>query len=167
MEEDTQVVKEPREHSFKEALLNKNPDLNWEYNQLNNKDKGTMACLDSEAIPLSWEDKMRIYQPWESSLIVKMYGKKLTYSYLKNNLVGLWKPTEPLTLIDLGWDYYIAKFNKHENTDKVLHKGSWFVTESFLTIKKWKSNFAPEEPPPPHSHDNLGTIATTSYRILR
>ncbi|KAH0636156.1 hypothetical protein KY290_036581 [Solanum tuberosum] len=57
----------------------------------------------------------------------------------------MWKPTESLTLIDLGWYFYIAKFSKKENMHKALHEGPWFVIGSFLSARRWESNFVPNE----------------------
>ncbi|XP_016565009.2 uncharacterized protein LOC107863556 [Capsicum annuum] len=54
-------------------------------------------------------------------LIVKVFNKKLAHNYLKIKLTELWKPSEPLTLIDLGNDFYIAKFNNPDNMQKELH----------------------------------------------
>ncbi|KAG5619878.1 hypothetical protein H5410_005096 [Solanum commersonii] len=59
--------------------------------------------------------------------------KKLSYSYLKSKLVNLWNLIKPLSLVDLGWDFFIAKFNKQESMNKALHEGPWFVTGSFLS----------------------------------
>lgn len=50
--------------------------------------------------------------------------------------MDLWKPTEALTLIDLGYNFYIAKFNKPENIMKSLHGGPWFVNGNFLFVRQ-------------------------------
>lgn len=55
-------------------------------------------------IHLTIEDKRRLYLPWKAFVIVKVFGKRLPYVYLRNKLQDLWKPSEPLTLIDLGND---------------------------------------------------------------
>ncbi|KAK4733789.1 hypothetical protein R3W88_008050 [Solanum pinnatisectum] len=77
-------------------------------------------------------------------MIVKVFGKKITYTYLKNKLVDLWKPSEPLTLIDLGCEYFIAKFSNQASLHKALHEGPWFVAGNFLSVKKWEQNFVPD-----------------------
>lgn len=101
-----------------------------------------MLCntdLNPEAVHLTLEDRQRIYQPWLSSIILKLYGKSLA------QLIDLWKPTEPFSLIDLGKVYFVTKLTQHENMQKVLHEGPWFVTRSFLSVEKWEPNFVPEE----------------------
>lgn len=52
----------------------------------------------------------------------KAIWKKIAYNYLKNKLINMSKPKEPLTLIDLGRDYYIARFNLEKNKNHVLHE---------------------------------------------
>lgn len=89
------------------------------------------------------EAKLRIYQPWQHSVAVKLFNKRLAHNYLKTKLVDPWKTTEALALIDLGCDFYIAKFNKLENMIKALHGGPWFLTGTFLSVRQWKPNFMP------------------------
>lgn len=100
---------------------------------------------DLSAITLTDEDKARIYKPWAFSLIIKLNGKKVTHDYLRTKLVNLWKPTESLTLIDLGYDYFTIKFIKEGNMLSVLHKGPWFVNEFYLSLRCWHPNFVPSE----------------------
>ncbi|KAG5575649.1 hypothetical protein H5410_055783 [Solanum commersonii] len=61
------------------------------------------------------------------------------------------KPIEHLVLIDLDWDFYIAKFTQQQNMDKAIHGGPWFILGSFLSVKCWESNFAPKESTITHS----------------
>ncbi|XP_009781293.1 uncharacterized protein [Nicotiana sylvestris] len=57
--------------------------------------------------------------------------------------ITLWKPTEVFPLIDLGEQYFIVKFNKEENLETILQKGSWFVFGHFLSVQRWEPNFVP------------------------
>lgn len=92
-------------------------------------------------IQLTQEDKRRLYLPWYTSVIVKAFGKKLPYIYLKNKLQDLWKLSEPLTLIDLGNEYHVAKLNAEANKNKILHEGPWFVAGNFVSVKQYEPNF--------------------------
>uniref|UniRef100_A0A1U7WW10 Uncharacterized protein LOC104227795 n=2 Tax=Nicotiana sylvestris TaxID=4096 RepID=A0A1U7WW10_NICSY len=88
-------------------------------------------------ITLTDEEKVRIYEPWKNSIV----GKRMLHHYLKRKIQELWKPTEDFQLIDLGVDYYIIKFKKKENMDKVMNQGPWFINGHFLSITRWKPNF--------------------------
>lgn len=122
---------EPQKDNFKEKLLNKSCSINKNYNHTT--DKHPMYPSKKEnTIHLSDEDKLRIYQPWQHSVVVKLFNKHLAHSYLKTKLADLWKPSEALTLTDLGCNFYIATFNRPKNMMKALHGGPWFVTGNFL-----------------------------------
>lgn len=54
---------------------------------------------------------------------------------------AIWKPTETLSLIDLGSYYYLIKLTKEENYRKALHEGPWFIGNQFLTVRKWEPRF--------------------------
>ncbi|KAG5571805.1 hypothetical protein H5410_061571 [Solanum commersonii] len=145
MEEDT-----PQPSSFREILLNKSIIVNHTYQQLATAgDEG----VDTSPGPiiLSIEGKERIYLPWKNSIIVKLFGRKISYNYLKTKLTELWRPIEPLILIDLGCDLFIAKFNKIENANKVLHEGPWFVVGNFLSVRRWEPTFVPQEATDSHT----------------
>lgn len=97
------------------------------------------------SISLTNEDKDRIYKPWAFSLIIKLNGKKVSHEYLWTKLVNLWQPTETLTLIDLGYDYFTVTFIKEKNMINALHQGTWFVNGFYLSIRRWHPNFIPLE----------------------
>lgn len=105
--------------------------------------EGNKQEENSNSITLSKADLESLYAPWKVSIIIKVFGKRLPCVYLKNKLMDLWRPTEPLNLIDLGNDYYVVKFNCLTNTNKVLHEGPWFIAGNFVSARKWESNFVP------------------------
>lgn len=104
----------------------------------------TDETMGPDSVILIEEDKKRIYQSWSLFVIIKLFGKRLSHSYLKIELTDTWKPTEPITFIDLGKDFYIIKFIKMENLQKVLHRGPWFIAGHFLSVKRWEPNFVPD-----------------------
>lgn len=154
--ETTDIPPEPPDHgtamdieknegnSFRNVLLNKNKEINHSYNIYDGSLLDPQG-IGEDAIALSDEDNRRIYQPWIHSVTIKLFGRKLTHVYLKNKLTDLWKVQENLDLIDLGNDYFIAKFSRPESTNKVLNEAPRFVTGSFLTIQKWEPNFVPHK----------------------
>ncbi|XP_047257664.1 uncharacterized protein LOC124889733 [Capsicum annuum] len=97
-----------------------------------------------DIIVLSDEDKDRIYTSWIFSIIIKLFKKNLAYGYLRTKQLDLWKPSEPLIVVDLGNGYYIAKFTNQENMQRGLHGGPWFITGDFLLVRHWEPNFTPE-----------------------
>ncbi|KAK4734000.1 hypothetical protein R3W88_008261 [Solanum pinnatisectum] len=81
-------------------------------------DKGTNGI---KTILLSEVDNERLCAPWKHSLIIKLLGKQITHQYLREKIQKLWNPTEQFPLIDMGLDYFIVKFSKEENMNKVFY----------------------------------------------
>ncbi|XP_019255644.1 PREDICTED: uncharacterized protein LOC109234213 [Nicotiana attenuata] len=133
--------------SYKEMLLDKQ-----ECNQANYYDMEHQSILEGikgkhieGVIPLSPEEKERLYKPWKFSVIIKVFKRRMPHHMLRSKLIDLWKPSEQLILIDLGWDFYIVKFSLEESTVKALHLGPWFVSGHFLSVRKWEPKFVPQE----------------------
>ena len=104
------------------------------------------------AVKLSKEVKHRIRAVWASSLIVKVYGRSVGFSYIQAKLNALWKPNGRLDVIDLGKEFFLTRFSCEEDHDKVLRNGPWFIGGHFLSIRSWEPNFKP-------STTNVSSIA--------
>ncbi|XP_070018026.1 uncharacterized protein [Nicotiana sylvestris] len=98
-----------------------------------------------DSIPLSPEEKERLYTPWRYLVIIKIFKRKMPHHMLRSKLIDLWKPSETLILIDLGWEFFIAKFSLEESMVKALHLGPWFIFRHFLSVQKWEPKFIPKE----------------------
>nr|XP_033514387.1 uncharacterized protein LOC117279048 isoform X1 [Nicotiana tomentosiformis] len=99
----------------------------------------------SLSVPITLEDKQRIYHPWKYSLIIKLQGRRILHQILKQKIQDLWKISEKFPLIDLGNDYFIVKLQKEENMNLILQKGPWFIYGNFLSIQRWQPNFVATE----------------------
>ncbi|XP_019231889.1 PREDICTED: uncharacterized protein LOC109212674 [Nicotiana attenuata] len=134
--------------SFLQTLIsNKHPatiphiqqSMNYE---LDLSDESLHSNQDDDIfIPITTEDKYRLYTPWKYSVIVKVFGRKIAHHLLQSKLLALWNPTEDLPLIDLGSDFFLIKFQKEENMLKSLHGGPWFVLNHFLSVRQWEPKF--------------------------
>lgn len=94
-------------------------------------------------IPISSNEKIRLYAPWQQTVITKLVGKRVGFMFLRNKLKTLWNLNEDLNLIDLGENYYLIKFTNTKNYVKVMHQGPWFVGSQFLSARKWEPKFSP------------------------
>lgn len=97
------------------------------------------------AVKLSRETKRQIRGPWAQSLIVKLYGRSVSFNFLQSKLNLLWKPTGRLDCVDLGHDFYSVRFALKEDLESVLEKGPWFIGGQFLSIRPWEPFFKPAE----------------------
>ncbi|KAM3265332.1 hypothetical protein P3L10_002326 [Capsicum annuum] len=98
-----------------------------------------------DTIPLTAEEKERIYNPWCHFVILKAVEKRFNHHYLRKKIADLWKINDPFPLIDLGKDFYTAKFNKEDLQRKVLQQGPWFVAGAHLSVRSWVPNFDPSD----------------------
>lgn len=80
-------------------------------------------------------DKERVYENWSKALIAKIFGRSLGYQILLQKLHAIWKSTKQPSLIDLGYDYYMVKFTKEANYNKVYMK-AMVHRESILKLLK-------------------------------
>nr|POF08483.1 hypothetical protein CFP56_42622 [Quercus suber] len=97
------------------------------------------------AVPFSKEIKALIWSPWSKSLIVKVYGRSVGFSFLHHQLLSLWKPVGRLDCVDLGKEFFLICFSVKEDCETVLRNGPWFIGENFLSIRPWEPNFKPAE----------------------
>lgn len=79
-------------------------------------DDDLVAMLDSEdegedgelcpRVRLSAAEKVLFWKPWKSSIIVKVLGKRVGFSFLAAKLYEFWQKAwtvELIDLVDLGW----------------------------------------------------------------
>ncbi|GMP89185.1 hypothetical protein CsSME_00040863 [Camellia sinensis var. sinensis] len=97
------------------------------------------------SIALSKEEIDRIRNPWQNSLIVKLMGRSLGYTYLMDRLKNIWKLNSTFFGIDLGNHFFLMKFQDAADLNKVLNEGLWFVGKNFLAIRCWELDFQPEK----------------------
>lgn len=97
------------------------------------------------AINLSKEIKQRIQAPWAKAIIVKVFGKIVGFNFLHAKFMGLWKAGARIDMVDLGRDFFLLRFSLVQDLEMVFMKGSWFVGEHFLSIRRWEANFKPAE----------------------
>lgn len=88
--------------------------------------------------------KKQIRTPWTRALIVKVYGRSVTLSFLHNRLLSMWKPAGRLDCVDLGHGFFLTRFYLRDDYEAKLKKGPWFIGEHFLSIRPWEPNFRPE-----------------------
>ncbi|XP_019253973.1 PREDICTED: uncharacterized protein LOC109232674 [Nicotiana attenuata] len=112
---------------------------------LNITDETEAPTDPSIFIPLSLEEKNRLYTPWKHAVIIKVFGRKVGHQLLRQKIYAQWKPTENLPLIDLGSHFFLIKFQKEENKLHALQDGPWFISNHFLSVRQWEPKFMASE----------------------
>ncbi|XP_019193094.1 PREDICTED: uncharacterized protein LOC109187360 [Ipomoea nil] len=99
------------------------------------------VTFDYPVIRVTKEEKERLRCPWRRSLIVKVLGRSVGYSYLLQRLQRMWKTEAAFELIALNHDYFLVKFESLADYDAVKFGGPWMVLDHYLTTQQWRPNF--------------------------
>ncbi|XP_075655113.1 uncharacterized protein At4g02000-like [Castanea sativa] len=94
-------------------------------------------------VTLSPKVKQCIQAPWLISLIVKVYGRNVGFSFLQSKIMALWRPSGKVDCVDLGKELFLIRFSMKEDYNAVLENDPWFIGEHLLSIRPWEPNFRP------------------------
>ena len=94
-------------------------------------------------ITVTAEMKRKMAGPWQTSDILKLMGKQLGYRALQSRLAGIWRPTGNMQFIDIGYGFYIMKFEALKDYHHALRDGPWFVGDQYLHVQAWEADFHP------------------------
>ena len=63
------------------------------------------------------------------------------YSFLASKIRSMWNSRGAMDCIDLGFDFFLIKFELSEDADNILKGGRWFIGQHFLAIRQWEPEF--------------------------
>ncbi|XP_021611705.1 uncharacterized protein LOC110614472 [Manihot esculenta] len=140
--------------SFRDMVVNGGGDTRVsESIGIPNTDNATDVLLDKEndeekdelcpEIRLSREEKERLYKLWSRSLLIKLMGKTISYTYLLWRIKEPCKPTSPIDIISIENVFYLVKFNSADDYEHALLEGPWVIADHYLTICRWCPEFDP------------------------
>ena len=69
------------------------------------------------------EEKVQMRAPWQKALIIKTFGRRMAFSFLVKRVRKMWNPCGGMDCIDLGYDYFLVKFELDEDVDSILMGG--------------------------------------------
>ncbi|CAN1160034.1 hypothetical protein LINPERHAP2_LOCUS23068 [Linum perenne] len=76
---------------------------------------------------LSREFKEKLCKPWSNTVVIRLIGKSVGYSYLYNRLKSMWKPSSSMQVIDVDLNFYIVRFGDEKDYFRALTGGPWCV----------------------------------------
>ena len=109
-------------------------DLEFDNEETNNQD-------GSIRIGFTKEEKARMRASWQKALIIKTFGRRTAFSFLIERVRKMWNLCRGMDCIDLGYDYFLVKFELPEDVDSILSGGPWFIGQHFLAIRQWEPEF--------------------------
>ncbi|KAK9046473.1 hypothetical protein V6N11_052360 [Hibiscus sabdariffa] len=84
----------------------------------------------------------------DRTIVLKLLGRNIGYSTLKNKIQDMWKPKREIKLMDIENGYFLASFYSQEDFLPVLADGPWTVFGHYLTVEPWTPDFSPTQPHP-------------------
>ena len=118
------------DHSYTERSTDQ--QLSREDIQLESRDGQTVETWEIQIPP---ELKNQLAGPWKTSIILKLMGWLLGYWALQTRLAGIWCPTGTMHLIDIGYGYFIMRFDVIKDYHHALMDGPWFVGDQYLHVQ--------------------------------
>ncbi|KAK8989991.1 hypothetical protein V6N11_064400 [Hibiscus sabdariffa] len=61
----------------------------------------------------------------DHTVVVKLLGRRIGYNTLRNKIYELWKPSQPIKLMDIENDYFLVSFRAHLDYKRILSSGPW------------------------------------------
>lgn len=104
-----------------------------------------VETVDCPLIKVSKDDKVRIRKQFKQSLIIKVLGRKVGYTYLLRRLNTIWHPKSKMELTSMANDYFLVKFNSMTDYEFAKYGGPWMIMEHYLIVKEWRPDFEPHK----------------------
>lgn len=99
--------------------------------------------VDCPIISLTKEEKARIRKPWRQTLIIKVLGRTVGYTYLLKWLKTIWRPKAAMELVSMENDYHLVRFASVMDYEFAKLQGPWTVLDHYLAVKNWEPDFDP------------------------
>ncbi|KAK9033944.1 hypothetical protein V6N11_050124 [Hibiscus sabdariffa] len=87
-------------------------------------------------------------------VVIKLLGRCIGYTSLRNKLQELWKPMQAVKLLDIGNEYYLASFKENSDFMHLITEGPWMIFRHYLTVEPWSADFTHTHPKPGHGLDH-------------
>ena len=126
-----------------------------------NADMAEQIGVEDGLVEETWEIhvptemKRKMASLWQTSIIIKLMGRQIGYRALQTRLAGIWRPTGKWTLIDIGYGFFIVRFENPQDYQHALMEGPWFVGDHYLHVQAWEADF----------HPHVAKISTTTVWI--
>lgn len=63
----------------------------------------------------------------ENTVNLKLLGHNIGFSILHNKIYNLWRPVEPLHMMDIENEYFLVKFQNKLDCERALSESPWTI----------------------------------------
>ncbi|KAK8562007.1 hypothetical protein V6N12_049062 [Hibiscus sabdariffa] len=113
----------PKAFSYKESLMKTSLAIPSESEELIDEDdivieEGDIMRSDiNGVISIDFSDRILslVEKSLELTVVVKLLGRRIGYNTLHTKIYELWKPSQPIRLMDIENDYFLVSFRAHSD----------------------------------------------------
>ncbi|XP_020963548.1 uncharacterized protein LOC110265111 [Arachis ipaensis] len=87
------------------------------------------------------EAKTCLTESHREALVIKVLNKKYSYTALSHKLRVVWRIKGGFTLLDVGFRYFLIKFDVVEDREKVMLDRPWLIEGHYVAVKLWDVDF--------------------------
>ncbi|CAN1294981.1 hypothetical protein LINPERPRIM_LOCUS22675 [Linum perenne] len=98
-------------------------------------------------VRISLDEKRRVRRKFDNAIIVSTLGKSFPFPFMSRKLPQLWAKKGPLQVSDVGWGYYVVKFETVSDYQRAMFVGPWMVGDHYVVSQEWRPYFQPEDSP--------------------
>lgn len=94
-------------------------------------------------VTFSKELRRELCSAWKMALIIKYLGKHIHFNVLNQRLPNMWNLQGKMTLIDIGYGCFVARFDSKVDYLHTLLDGPWKIFDNYLVTQRWEPEFRP------------------------
>ncbi|CAN1167006.1 Putative ribonuclease H protein At1g65750 [Linum perenne] len=91
------------------------------------------------------EEKARVRRRFSHALIVNTLDRCFPFSFMSRKLPQLWAKKGSIVVSDVGFGFYIVRFETVADYERALFGGPWMINDHYVVIQEWRPYFRPED----------------------
>ncbi|XP_019173841.1 PREDICTED: uncharacterized protein LOC109169416 [Ipomoea nil] len=99
--------------------------------------------LGLPVVKFSKEFRKELVMPWMNALNLKFLGKRIAFNILLSRLTKMWNLDGRFELIELGHNWFTARFDRASDCFKMLVGGPYKVFDHYVVPQRWIPRFDP------------------------
>ncbi|KAK8513602.1 hypothetical protein V6N12_052779 [Hibiscus sabdariffa] len=149
-------IRSPQQSSYRDKLLgdrsrvspNDEDFLDEEDIDLNEGD--VIRGMENGLIKIDFSDRVHALavKSLEQTIVIKILGRRIGYTTLRNKLYEIWQPSQAFKLMDIENDYFLVTFRSRSDYLHVLTDGPWLVYGHYVSVESWTEDFSTAQPYP-------------------
>ena len=97
------------------------------------------------SVSFTKEAKSCLAEPYKEAIVIKVLDKHYGYTALMHKLRIVWRIKGGFDLLDVGFGYFLVKFDIAADREKVILGGPWLIDGHYVAVKPWDVDFRPCE----------------------